>query len=1078
MSLFDFNDDYPQKERRTEEIVSGEPIERPETIMEYFNCFGKGNHDKRKNNYSITIDIFDLSLWVDNDVLSGGYFGRNAEEIKVLYDVFLLKKRYNRGGKEIVVKTEDDRVSGEWSMLLSNLSSDDLLDVLKCCPKLQPALPKVFCKSHLSLLSENYGMPNEEICELYCINQISKAKTISDYKRIIGKLDSLLHMEKTHHEGVGFLLCELPKTCINRMKNRLRRQYNSVIKKNVLVQYSSVCESLDINKLLNNKFTFFYTVGEYMDLFCTIKDEPFDYYKFYKLFDLFEKIPQPHKNVLAPSLRKCVNESMILKARDGYTEPEKRTDPNAERGMWSSRNDNPYTPPSLLHYDIDWLKSKGWITQATIQQVKELVNGKFAAFENYIWLENAYCYRYITRCQYFYGYKNMTKDYSAQRFLEVMYDSGIEYVIMPLYFKWYIVSRIISLLGYDKLDEEELNRYGYARCKSIEYSDYDYHPAHVFDIRSLFAWLQQERGKKRGIINDVIYKKAEKQICARLSDEDNWKLFEENIIQSPGESMIKQHLQSIYGSSLESERSKFSIPPTKLDENMDPELYNLLADIMKSQDNSPKLNDDLFHYSYNEKVFWNSSKVLDRKCVQDVMLADAKSTEDMNILRFIADNLDAEHLELMRQDSTGFMELYIWQISPTDTCDWELVKTYFSQMPIYVQVNIIKCIFRMMASNSTSITLDDLYTEFVQNSSAACSVVRGVLYMLKEKSANINSCLTSSMVESVVGIDLAEREAFLADLRHFMFFPCEGRNTMLVGQWWDCNDDSEIGVMKTELKGNELYYVITLYEFEENNKRVEAAEQVLIRYAFVEKVDERYYIKSSHKLFALRFAIEYRICVECEHYEYENIEGKTETVMRLLGRNYEYHRNFNRCNYVCGCHSTDDCTPYSARIGDRIIDIGNIPFCWCRKKPCVRNAHFLCSINNWRQFHFVDLLFIVLGQDWGLVDEVWRVHDEISKFINAYAYVYDKDERFVASETLNTDGEIGVLQDDISFIYVRPIYEDYEDRNDYNDCYDQDYEDPTYDRYNGSYAQDEMGYSDDEIDEIFDGDPLAYWNID
>ena len=34
------------------------------------------------------------------------------------------------------------------------------------------------------------------------------------------------------------------------------------------------------------------------------------------------------------------------------------------------------------------------------------------------------------------------------------------------------------------------------------------------------------------------------------------------------------------------------------------------------------------------------------------------------------------------------------------------------------------------------------------------------------------------------------------------------------------------------------------------------------------------------------------------------------------------------------------------------------------------------------------------------------------------------------------------------------------------------------DRYNGSYAQDEMGYSDDEIDTIFDGDPDAYWNID
>lgn len=34
------------------------------------------------------------------------------------------------------------------------------------------------------------------------------------------------------------------------------------------------------------------------------------------------------------------------------------------------------------------------------------------------------------------------------------------------------------------------------------------------------------------------------------------------------------------------------------------------------------------------------------------------------------------------------------------------------------------------------------------------------------------------------------------------------------------------------------------------------------------------------------------------------------------------------------------------------------------------------------------------------------------------------------------------------------------------------------DRYAGSYAHDEAGYSDDDIDSVFDGDPEAYWNID
>ena len=39
-------------------------------------------------------------------------------------------------------------------------------------------------------------------------------------------------------------------------------------------------------------------------------------------------------------------------------------------------------------------------------------------------------------------------------------------------------------------------------------------------------------------------------------------------------------------------------------------------------------------------------------------------------------------------------------------------------------------------------------------------------------------------------------------------------------------------------------------------------------------------------------------------------------------------------------------------------------------------------------------------------------------------------------------------------------------------------EEQTYDCYNGSYAQDVEGWSDQAIDEVFDGDPEAYWNID
>lgn len=40
------------------------------------------------------------------------------------------------------------------------------------------------------------------------------------------------------------------------------------------------------------------------------------------------------------------------------------------------------------------------------------------------------------------------------------------------------------------------------------------------------------------------------------------------------------------------------------------------------------------------------------------------------------------------------------------------------------------------------------------------------------------------------------------------------------------------------------------------------------------------------------------------------------------------------------------------------------------------------------------------------------------------------------------------------------------------------YEEETYERYSGSYVQDVEGWSDQDIDDVFDGNPDAYWNID
>jgi len=58
-------------------------------------------------------------------------------------------------------------------------------------------------------------------------------------------------------------------------------------------------------------------------------------------------------------------------------------------------------------------------------------------------------------------------------------------------------------------------------------------------------------------------------------------------------------------------------------------------------------------------------------------------------------------------------------------------------------------------------------------------------------------------------------------------------------------------------------------------------------------------------------------------------------------------------------------------------------------------------------------------------------------------------------------------------------YTSWEAEQDQDDGDDDHYErESTYENYNGSYAQDVEGWSDQDIDDVFDGDPDAYWNID
>ena len=951
----------------------------PESIDELFNCFGKYKH---RIYDSIIIDVFDLSLWVDQDILKDKYYGMNVEELKFLYDIFVMRKHYDQKGNVINYKPANDVISSKWALLLAKLSDSDLEILLYSAPKLQPALPKEFCKKNLGLLTDDYGMPDVEICELHCLHKISNTNTVSGYKDLKHRLFVYCHCGTKHLEGEGTPMCQMGKRRINNLEKRLDLQYENVIKQNVISQLTKICNDANaVNEIKKATSDEFNSIGLFLENFYTLRNNFLRYNVCKKTFESYEQLPKLYKDALMTSLLNCVNESAIFATKSKYLSP------------------------FSLGYEME--KLSGWILDSTKQQIKELINEKFSNLDDLEDLNDAYKYDYITSKQYFKRYKQLTSDFNTFQFLKELSNWKIEN--SPLTIQWYVVSNIIKKLGYNSL-------------KSFNYVEIDCYHA-ISGIRSLLNWLNNY-----GHLKDIVLKKAEEAICSVLSDDERWTLFEEKIIKSPGDANIRKRLDIAY--------------------------------------KKKSANKELFKH----------------KCFQDAMLSDVDKVKKPEVLLFIADNLDSRHQYMMQQKATDFLKLYLWQKQPSGNIDWDLVKSHFYKMSAKAQIRTLRYIFGQMASGESNLVVDDLYSELVETSTPACPAVCGVLFILKEKKYDINISITSTMVEAVIGEDQEHRFNFLKDSRE-LFYPCNGYLAITQNQQ-DIEYLSFNGILKKEIKDDTLFYVITFHDTPVNlfgrtiewldSEEVDTAIQVLKRNCDVEIVNGKYYIPESLEFFVKQFVIAYNIDDKC---------GLLSDKERMIELGYLPRNNAVQPLYTNCLRKYEDSEYYICRCGcSGCLDPNNgFPFYWCKKKICVRRAHFFLPSSEWERFRFADFLFIALGQNSSERESVWLVNAEISQFICDYFKIFKLNERNISSTPLNVSEEKGIWDKDSST--YRDIYDDEEyndeeyDDGDYDD-YSHDYEEPTYDRYNGSYAQDEMGYSDDDIDTIFDGDPEAYWNID
>lgn len=103
---------------------------------------------------------------------------------------------------------------------------------------------------------------------------------------------------------------------------------------------------------------------------------------------------------------------------------------------------------------------------------------------------------------------------------------------------------------------------------------------------------------------------------------------------------------------------------------------------------------------------------------------------------------------------------------------------------------------------------------------------------------------------------------------------------------------------------------------------------------------------------------------------------------------------------------------------------------------------------------------------WGIINE--RGEEVLPVEYDSVWNFYGKNKKYTKVEK---DGKAH----DVFFHDLNPSLSSYKRMN--RNHLDDDYG-THYGEFAGSYAQDVMGYSDDVINDAFDGDPDAYWNID
>lgn len=987
---------------------------------------------------TVIIDILNPSLWIPLIPKSRkNYYGKNESEVKDLFEILVAKRRKNheeylskcrRSKRELQTLSidmqrvsypelfQDDCVSPAWTRLLSRLSFTEIKNIYCSYPLLQPVLPEAFCEEYLDILSEDYGFPSVSIAEKYLKNAIRNIHTSTEYSYYKRMIYTIKNCIARHLPGEGVPFCAIERKKLGNITISLGKRQKKVI--NYIQNQISEANPelpLELRHSINDNKSLLLQIGEFYDFVRELPKEIVESdFLNYRLKELKEKYQE------IPDTAHIFLDSYLRSTLNVYL-----------IGSLKSGELSPYE----LHIILKELSK--WIDRSFLSTHLGLIESIFSKTNDVLDLLSAFEYKYIQENHFIQRYYELAADRSDEQCLRDLF----EYIEphFPEELQLYILRRVLSHYGL---------KFSYCSCGDKNYNfPFD---VMVHSLNDFFKWMNENTYSNEhriGYISRNVSKQIQKDILSTLSEEESWYLFANDILYMPNANSVKKRLLDAY---------------SKL--------------------------------KFEEEYF-------KKDCFQEQMAIDVSNEHNTQLIKLIIDKLNPKYRAYAEKRVNGFAKLYLWSLNPTENIDWNCMNLYFAELPEDSQIKAFKYLFFNQLEHTgydTEIFLNNLLEMLLQSTielkkrtgnlcpnsnmnkvftpGKSVSALALLVQILQTKLKDVKSPIKWNELEPTIAKLSGNCIHVFSKLINF-FVKCPG--WLLISS--TVRSDTEYYARNgfvTKINADNVHecvYKVCFYEspIDVNNYEVDYLDDSYIEEVentlkknFNCKYDNGGYIISSKDEIRLKeFICRYSIDDECN---LMNSALKQDNEIPIYS-NYSTHHKNNELS-ICNCSQFKEVDP---KLG--------LPFCWCKKSPCTQKV-FLQPNNRWEYFQFHDLLWVVLREKAEL-EQIWCIYSEVSSFINYLTQ--NRDGSLVDSESkpLQKDEEIGEWTKDMSIFHDESFDDDYEDDDYEDDEWDDDYEDSfsernTYNRYNGSWAQDVEGYSDDDIDTIYDGEPDAYWNID